>query len=52
LAPFRTVLPYIFLFLSIGFRYLGFYLTTGPKKNTEWNWLLSKMKKKNRSLVQ
>jgi len=50
LAPYKTVLPYRFSLLSTGFRYLGFYLTTGPQKNVDWNWLLSKMEK-NRSLV-
>jgi hypothetical protein len=46
LAPFQNVLPYNFAFLSTRFRYLGFYLSNGPKKSTDWNWLLSKMENK------
>jgi len=35
LAPHRTVLPYKFSKQSIGFRYLGFYLTTGLQKSVD-----------------
>ena len=35
LAPFQNVLPYNFSLLSTWFRYLGFYLSTGPQKSTD-----------------
>ena len=35
LAMFQNVLPYNFSLLSTRFRYMGFYLSTGPKKSTD-----------------
>jgi hypothetical protein len=46
LEPFRSLLPYTFTSLHIGFKYLGFHLRIGPQRATDWSWLLTKIKKK------
>jgi hypothetical protein len=43
LNPFRNILPYSFAPISTCFRYLGCYLSTGPHRNSDWNWLLTKL---------
>jgi hypothetical protein len=46
LEPFRSLLPYTFTALHIGFKYLGFHLRTGPQRAADWSWLLTKIEKK------
>jgi len=46
LAPFKTVLPYTFSELSIGFRYLGYFLKIGAHREDDWDWLVSKLTNK------
>jgi hypothetical protein len=46
LAPFKMFLPYTFTDLSIGFKYLGYFLKTGAYKEDDWNWLVTKLEKK------
>jgi len=47
LTPFKTLLPYKFSDLSIGFRYLGYYLKTWAHRADDWDWLVAKLTKKN-----
>jgi hypothetical protein len=46
LVSFRNILPYSFVPLSIGFRYLGCFLSTGPHNKSDWNWILTKLENK------
>jgi hypothetical protein len=45
--PFKSLYPYIFFDLASGFKYLGYFLKTGPQRVEDWGWLLKKMEKKN-----
>jgi hypothetical protein len=45
-TPLKELLPYSFIELSIGFKYLGYFLKTRTCKTEEWNWLVTKMEKK------
>jgi hypothetical protein len=46
LVPFRSLLDFPFLALHLGFKYLGFYLKTGPQRVADWLWLIKKLKKR------
>jgi hypothetical protein len=46
LMPFKSMFPYIFSDLESGFKYLGYFLKTGPQRVEDWGWLLKKMEKK------
>jgi cytochrome b subunit of formate dehydrogenase len=43
---FKELLPYNSVDLSVGFKYLGYFLKTGLYKVEDWRWLLAKMEKK------
>jgi len=49
---FKSILPYTFSALNTGFKYLGYYLKTGAQRVEDWNWLIIKMEKNDRPLVQ
>jgi hypothetical protein len=46
LLPFKAMFPYNFSDLDSGFKYLGYFLKTGPHRANDWIWLLKKMEKK------
>jgi hypothetical protein len=46
LVPLRSLLPFTFSALHLGFKYLGFHLKTGPQRVADWSWLLTKIEKK------
>jgi hypothetical protein len=46
LVPLRSLLPYTFSALYLGFKYLGFHLKTGPQRVADWSWLLTKIEKR------
>jgi hypothetical protein len=46
LTPFKDLLPYSFSALSSGFKYLGYFLKTGPHRAADWSWLVSKLSQK------
>jgi hypothetical protein len=46
LIPLKSLLPYTFSALNLGFKYLGFHLKTGPQRVADWAWLLTKIEKK------
>jgi len=52
LIPFKSILPYTFTDLSVGFKYLGYLLKTGVYRADDWNWLVTKMEKKYWIMVQ
>jgi hypothetical protein len=46
LDPFKSLYPYIFSELAIGFKYLGVFIKTGTHRLEDWLWLIRKMEKK------
>jgi hypothetical protein len=46
LAPFKALLNFSFRALADGFKYLGYYLKTGPHRATDWDWLVSRFSQK------
>jgi hypothetical protein len=46
LSPYKSLFPYNFTDLATGFKYLGFYLKTGPQRAVDWIWLTKRMEKK------
>jgi hypothetical protein len=46
LAPFKLCIPYNFMDLSVGFKYLGYYLKAGLQKSEDWLWLINKVEKR------
>jgi hypothetical protein len=44
--PLKEILPYTFIELTTGFKYLGYYLKTGPSRKEDWIWLVTKMERK------
>jgi hypothetical protein len=46
LTPFKEFLPFSFVELISGFKYLGYYLKLGASKTEDWIWLVSKLEKK------
>jgi hypothetical protein len=46
LSSFKLILPYNFSDLSVGFKYLGYFLKAGLQKSEDWLWLLTKVEKK------
>jgi hypothetical protein len=46
LDPFKLLLSYKFIDLTIGFKYLGYYLKSGLHKTEDWLWLITKVEKK------
>jgi hypothetical protein len=46
LSPFKSLFPYKFSDLASGFKYLGYYLKTGPQRVDDWIWLIKRMEKK------
>lgn len=46
LLPFKSFLPFNLCALSSGFKYLGYFLKTGPHRASDWDWLVSKFSNK------
>jgi hypothetical protein len=46
ISTFKQILLYNFSELSVGFKYLGYYLKAGIQKVEEWVWILTKVEKK------
>jgi hypothetical protein len=46
LDEFKYVLNYTFSDLTIGFRYLGYYLKTRTHRATDWGWIVAKISNK------
>jgi hypothetical protein len=46
LVPFNLFLPYTFTDLSVGFKYLGYFLKTRVYRAGDGNWLVTKLEKK------
>jgi hypothetical protein len=46
LTHYKTLLPYNFSALSLGFRYLGYYLKTGIHHSADWDWMIDKFTNK------
>jgi hypothetical protein len=46
LNPFKTLLPYTFSDLSLGFCYLGYFLKTGAQRAADWDWLVTRVSNK------
>jgi len=46
LIPFKEILPFTFSDLTLGFKYLGYFLKTGIHKEEDWSWLLTKVEKR------
>jgi hypothetical protein len=46
LDPFKSLYPYNFSELAIGFKYLGVFIKTGTHRIEDWHWLIRKMEKK------
>jgi hypothetical protein len=46
LTPFKDLLPYSFMDLSEGFKYLGYQLKTRTFRVEDWDWLLTKVLKR------
>jgi hypothetical protein len=46
LVSFQNLLPYTFSELSLGFKYLGYYLKTGAHKAEDWDWLVARLTKR------
>jgi hypothetical protein len=42
----KTTFPHTFVHLSIGFKYLGYYIKADHYKTTDWDWLVTKVEKK------
>jgi hypothetical protein len=45
LSPFKYLFPFNFFDMATRFKYLGFYLKTGPQCATDWIWLIQRMEK-------
>ena len=46
LIPFKEFLPFSFIELMLGFKYLGYHLKLAASKTKDWIWLVSKLEKK------
>jgi hypothetical protein len=46
LIPFKEILPFSFIELMSGFKYLGYHLKLGASKTEEWISLVSTLEKK------
>jgi hypothetical protein len=46
LIPLKESIPFTFVDLSSGFKYLGYYLKSGISKTEDWFWLVVKIEKK------
>jgi hypothetical protein len=46
LSPYKSLFPYTFSDLVMSFKYLGYYLKTGPQRVEYWSWMLKKWKKR------
>lgn len=46
LLPFKSFFPFNLCALSSGFKYLGYFLKTGPHRASDWDWLVSKFSNK------
>jgi hypothetical protein len=46
LTPYKDLLPYSFMELSVGFKYMGYQLKTITYKVEDWDWLLTKVMKR------
>jgi hypothetical protein len=42
----KAILPFTFVDLSYGFKYLGYYLKSRAAKTEDWGWLVAKIEKK------
>jgi hypothetical protein len=46
LSPFKSLLNFSFSELSEGFKYLGYFIKSGPSRAADWGWLVSKFSQK------
>ena len=46
LTPYKNILPYYFMELYPGFKYLGYWLKIGSYKAKYWDWILTKVMKR------
>jgi hypothetical protein len=42
----KTIFPHTFVHLSIGFKYLGYFIKVDHYKASDWDWLVTKVEKK------
>jgi hypothetical protein len=46
LEPLKAIFPHTFFHLSIGFKYLGYYIKADHYKASDWGWLITKVEKR------